>query len=909
MAEKPAKKKSSQSKSKAAAKKSSTAKKKPAANNKKSAKEEWEYQRKRFFIAIVQFLISALLLFVFFLSGENLWNSVHKLYVGLFGIFGLFIPGVLVFCAYQNIQDEPTYHFKLKTFMLSLSIFLLSTSICCFSGDNIAYDQYLTGLGTCAEYAVNNIFAPGILGGLLGIPLINLFGSVGGGLISGAAFLISLFFTLDMLLSNFVDTIRKPAQNLNEHISDKRTIRQEVRRRQQEIREEEHQKEREEYIKQQVEKKMKKKVPDDGLTKIKNTPFYTPQGQEKQGTDSSAVKPKKKKTENVPEEINYIIPPITEIPAAPPATPPALLQADTSIPVPAVKKPLPEQPKSKSAVNEPASKPAAQQEKSIEPAANSFISGNYIKPPFTLLEPQPPEDEHNISLELNQLGQSLVETLKSFGVQTSIVNICKGPSVTRFELQPASGVKISKITHLADDIAMNLAAMGVRIEAPIPGKNAVGIEVPNKTVSLVKMRELVESKEFQNSKSNLTVVLGKDITGKITLADLSKMPHLLIAGSTGSGKSVCINSMIVSLLYKASPDDVKLLLIDPKVVELGVYNGIPHLLVPVVTDPRKAAGALNWAVNEMLNRYKTFAEFNVRDIHGYNRFVDKQNLQNEVYENDEAPLNDNERTFEEDEMLAQAQSELNENDTEETEEKKEPVKLKKMPQIVIIIDELADLMMAASKEVEESICRLAQMARAAGMHLVIATQRPSVDIITGLIKANVPSRIAFAVKTVTDSRTILDMGGADKLLGKGDMLYSPIGITKPVRIQGCFVDDTEVENIIDFIKKSEVVEYDKDVIDEIERNALPENTAGGEDADGDLDPMMEEAIKCVVEAGQASTSMLQRRFRLGYARAGRLIDEMEQLGIVGPHEGAKPRKVLMTYQQWLERSVSGNNED
>ena len=524
-----------------------------------------------------------------------------------------------------------------------------------------------------------------------------------------------------------------------------------------------------------------------------------------------------------------------------------------------------------------------------------LIRDNYLVPPFSLLEPQPKENEEDVSRELKNNAEKLVDTLKSFGVQTTVTHISRGPSVTRYELQPAAGVKISKITNLSDDIAMNLAATGVRIEAPIPGKSAVGIEVPNKNVSIVKMRSLVESREFQNAKSKLTVVLGVDITGKITLADLSKMPHLLIAGATGSGKSVCVNSMLVSLLYKASPDDVKLMLIDPKVVELGIYNGIPHLLVPVVTDPRKAAGALNWAVNEMLERYKTFAEYNVRDMHSYNRLVDKQNAGL-----DDTEVEVSERTFEEDEMLAQAKA-----DIVNEEKPKEVHKLEKMCQIVIVIDELADLMMAAPNEVEESICRLAQMARAAGMHLVIATQRPSVDVITGLIKANVPSRIAFAVKSQIDSRTILDSGGAEKLLGKGDMLFSPIGTTKPVRVQGGFVDDDEVEKIVNFVKTNKVVEYDKNVIDEIEKNAvLDGKTKDNESADGDVDPMIEQAIECVVEAGQASTSLLQRRLRVGYARAGRLVDDMEKMGIVGPHQGAKPRDVLMTRQQLLDRQLA-----
>ncbi len=527
----------------------------------------------------------------------------------------------------------------------------------------------------------------------------------------------------------------------------------------------------------------------------------------------------------------------------------------------------------------------------------SLVRDNYLVPPFTLLEPPEKENEENVSYELNTSALKLVETLKSFGVQTTVTHVSRGPSVTRYELQPASGVKISKITNLADDIALNLAATGVRIEAPIPGKSAVGIEVPNKNVSIVRMRSLVESREFQSAKSKLTVVLGVDITGKITLADLSKMPHLLIAGATGSGKSVCVNSMLVSLLYKASPEDVKLMLIDPKVVELGVYNGIPHLLVPVVTDPRKAAGALNWAVNEMLERYKTFAEHNVRDMHSYNRLVDRKNA---IADDTETAADEPERTFEEDEMLAQAKADI----VNEEPKPKEVHKLEKMCQIVIVIDELADLMMAAPNEVEESICRLAQMARAAGMHLVIATQRPSVDVITGLIKANVPSRIAFAVKSQIDSRTILDSGGAEKLLGKGDMLFSPIGTTKPVRVQGGFVDDDEVEKIVNFIKTNKVVEYDKEVIDEIEKNAVLDSKAKDNDTDSDADPMIEQAIECVVEAGQASTSLLQRRLRVGYARAGRLVDDMEKMGIVGPHQGAKPRDVLMTRQQLLDRQLA-----
>lgn len=505
-------------------------------------------------------------------------------------------------------------------------------------------------------------------------------------------------------------------------------------------------------------------------------------------------------------------------------------------------------------------------ETDFQPHNENFSSGDYQFPSIELLNKSVIPKENEITNELNNNGMILVDTLKSFNVQTKIVDISRGPAVTRYELQPAAGVKISKITTLADDIALNLAASGVRIEAPIPGKAAVGIEIPNKVVSVVNMRELIASEKFRTSKSKLTVVLGRDISGNIAITDLVKMPHLLIAGSTGSGKSVCINSFIISILYNARPDEVKLLMIDPKVVELGIYNGIPHLLVPVVTDARKAAGALNWAVNEMLKRYKKFAENNVRDLESYNDLIERN-----PYITD-----------------------------------KEGEVLEKMPQVVIIIDELSDLMMAAPNEVEDYICRLAQMARAAGMHLVIATQRPSVDVITGIIKANIPSRIALAVSSQIDSRTILDMSGAEKLLGRGDMLFSPVGSPKPIRIQGCYVTDKEIENVIKFLKSSQEISYDSKIAEEIEKNAATDNSKSSESkvSDGNIDPVMSEAIKCIIEAGQASTSLLQRRLRIGYARAGRLIDEMEQMGIVGPYEGSKPRQVLINYQQFLEMNMT-----
>lgn len=485
----------------------------------------------------------------------------------------------------------------------------------------------------------------------------------------------------------------------------------------------------------------------------------------------------------------------------------------------------------------------------------------YRLPPITCLDPPKFSKGDDFTSEMKSTSQKLVETLKSFGVETNLVGVSRGPSVTRYELQPAPGVKISKITNLSDDIALNLASSGVRIEAPIPNKSAVGIEIPNKNKSMVTLREIISSPEFQNAKSKLNVALGKDITGNVTCADLAKMPHLLIAGTTGSGKSVCLNCMIVSILYNATPSQVKLLMIDPKQVEFSVYNGIPHLLVPVISNVRKAAGALAWAVTEMENRYKTFSECTVRDIFGYNKYC-------------------------------QSHPEL------------EP-----MSQIVIFIDELNDLMMISPKEVEDSICRLAQKARAAGMHLVVATQRPSVDVITGIIKANIPSRISLSVSSQVDSRTILDMIGAEKLLGNGDMLYNPVGNSKPTRIQGAYLSDTERERIVDFIKSQENCEYDDAVMEEIERQATADPKKGGYDDDDDdeSDPMLESAAEVVVELGQASTTLLQRKLRLGYARAARIMDQLETNGIVGPSEGSKPRKVLISRAQLMEMKAYKNN--
>lgn len=479
---------------------------------------------------------------------------------------------------------------------------------------------------------------------------------------------------------------------------------------------------------------------------------------------------------------------------------------------------------------------------------------NYEFPPLTLLSQGETKGLKGGKRALTDTASKLQKTLYSFGVSAKVENVSVGPAITRYELKPSEGVRVSKIANLADDIALNLAAKTIRIEAPIPGKQAVGIEVPNEESEMVHIRDILDTDEFKNHKSKLAFALGKDVSGTAVVTDIAKMPHVMIAGATGSGKSVCINTLISSIIYKAKPSEVKLIMIDPKIVELSVYNGIPHLLIPVVTDPKKAAGALAWAVQEMENRYLMFAEKGVRDLKGYNEAVEKDN------------------------------------------------NIGKLSHIVIIIDELADLMMVAKGDVEDAICRLAQKARAAGMHLVIATQRPSVDVITGLIKANIPSRIAFAVSSQVDSRTILDQVGAEKLLGKGDMLFFPTGAPKPVRIQGAFISDKEVEKVVNFVKANGgETTYRDDITEYIEKaNSTDKEIEEGALDDNETDPLLNEAIETVIETGQASTSFIQRKFKVGYARAGRIIDQMEERGIISGYQGSKPREVLMTKERWIE---------
>ncbi len=793
--------------------------------------------------AVIQFAAALLMACFILIAGNNVWLWFHNVLLGLFGNCAILWPILLLYISIVTALEKQTEHPAAKIALMVIIITLFCATVYAFSSSETVplkdYSKKLIEL-----YGNNTLHTDsGLFGGLLGIPLAVALSLLGSRIFLVLALFVAIMILTGTTLVQFFHTLTKPADAVVTNINAARARRQiELNRQNSEIDVPLGDDKMPSHPTPSSAKAPEKPKKNEKLERLKKVFFIGQKPQPETVSASTAVtesKPTDAKTEsplpeNEPEEQPASILETAAAPvqnckhekAAPVAVPPAVCKASAS----------------------------------EEPADD----GKYHTPPITMLETTRELSEQDIVSEIQTNGRRLVDTLKSFGVQTTFLGYSRGPAVTQYALQPAAGVKISKITNLSDDLSMNLATAGIRIEAPIPGKAAVGIEVPNKKTTIVRMRDLVESNSFTSSKSNLTVALGRDIAGDVAIADLAKMPHLLIAGATGSGKSVCINSMIISLLYKSTPEDVRFLMIDPKVVELGIYNGIPQLLVPVVTDPHKAAGALSWAVTEMLNRYKTFAANSVRDLTAYNALAASRDYQTE----DGQPM-------------------------------------EKMPQIVIIIDELADLMMAAPNDVEDAICRLAQMARAAGMHLVIATQRPSVDVITGIIKANIPSRIAFSVSSQVDSRTILDMGGAEKLLGHGDMLFSPVGSQKPKRIQGCFVSDSEIESIVNFIKKSQEADYSKNIAEEIEKNTVEGNSKDDRNSEmnDDTDPMMPDAIKCVVDCGQASTSLLQRRLRLGYARAGRLIDQMEQMGIIGPRDGSKPRQILITYQQWLEMNM------
>lgn len=832
----------------------------------KTAYEQHQKSRRQM-TAVVLFVVGVLLLCIELIPGSGVWQWSKTLLYGLFGIAAILLPVALIYIAIMATLDKPIGEIRHKMWQTGVLITLLCglMEICGklpFEGDSFfASIGLLFAKGSALQ-------SGGVFSALIGWPLLAMCGKIGAIII-----LVLFLFTFFMLLTgttllSFFKGVVKPVKKIGETYSQMREVQEEKSRQRFDIdvdlgldeevlphhpvsspkptveelleiekqRSKENAKRGSETRKAEETKRAQeaKTIVEMGRSLQEDTPLTV---DDVIGRSSQEIDIQTNSTDST-EEI-----PLNKV-----TLDEAFSDAGKSIGRVANT----EHSISETAVVQPMQSPS----KIYTDDTNSLVHYNY--PPASLLKPAQLTGNRDMSEELQKNAELLVNTLKSFGVQTKILDISRGPAVTRYELQPSAGVKISKITGLSDDIALNLASAGVRIEAPIPNKAAVGIEVPNRSVDIVTMREIIESAEFDTAQSKISMALGKDIAGNSVVADIGKMPHMLIAGATGSGKSVCINSIIVSLLYKSSPAEVRFLMIDPKVVELGVYNGIPHLLVPVVTDPRKAAGALAWAVTEMLNRYKLFADYNVRDLASYNVMATEKE--------DVDPL----------------------------------------PQIVIIIDELADLMMAAPNEVEDSICRLAQMARAAGMHLIIATQRPSVDIITGVIKANIPSRIAFAVSSQVDSRTILDGAGAEKLLGRGDMLFYPVGMAKPLRVQGCYLSDKEIEQVVSFVKNKEQADYDDKIMEEIEKQAVVDKSAAKEDQSGgfnESDELLEDAIECILEAGQASTSYLQRKLKVGYARAARLIDEMETKNIVGPFEGSKPRSVLISRQQWIERKM------
>lgn len=856
--------------------------------------------------AILYAAVAAVFACIIFIKGSNVWTMIRSFFFGVLG-FGIFlVPVTLFYLCVMTEKEKQVARYKLKLFLCVVIILFIGALIYAGSGAKYSDMNFFACLGNLFKDASDTsrymTFDCGIIGGLLGYPLVVLFGST-------AALFTSFVVTaaLILIVANIsIKDMTAAASRTAVHIREAGEERARVRRERREENRERKLAERGD-IDIALEGENRKSsgsfidIPlDDKKTKVKKAKSAVngidtdiADSKEENAADKDlsqdliniinrASKPMGKSADNTVSAIAEDI--SNEKSASKAEQTEVKPDAETEN---IVKKALLKSKKDNS--EEAGDEIAEQLDRAVRSDNSQKEEKKYQFPPIQLLKPKLNSDDSDAMEEMQNNAKKLIDTLTSFGVKASIVNICRGPSVTRYELQPAPGVKISKITNLSDDIALSLAANGVRIEAPIPGKAAVGIEVPNKVVSMVTMRELIDSDKFRNSKSKLTTVLGRDISGEIVVTDLAKMPHLLIAGTTGSGKSVCVNSILMSILYKATPDEVKLLLIDPKMVEFSKYKGIPHLLIPVVSDAKKAAGALAWAVNEMLQRYKIFSEYDCKDIDSYNSLIEK----NMNYMEKNPPVVNEEGE--------EVQPVLEVNGL--------PVAKEKMSRVVIAIDELADLMMAAPSEVEDSICRLAQMARAAGMHLILATQRPTVNVITGLIKANVPSRISLKVSSNTDSRTILDTGGGEKLIGRGDMLFSPVGAPKPIRVQGCYASDEEIEGVTHYIKKAYSAQYNSEIEEKIKRIAAEEIAQGKKSGDSDsssdegldIDSKMEEAIKCVIEAGQASTSLLQRRLKVGYARAGRMIDDMEQMGVVGPHQGSKPRDVLMTYNEWLER--------
>lgn len=827
------KKKTSSKKTKA--KDSSSKKKQNSKKEQELALLEKKKKERDRIIAIIIYILSFLLFFIAVIKGEGAWLAIHNFYIGLFGWFGAIIfPLISIVAPFakgakdkRKLDEEDENQYKpqrnigLDILMIVALVLLASTLI------HIIINSNGEGFGDSVVYAYK--MAPGAFnGGLFGAIFGWLFLTFGKApaiivtlLLMAADILIYLGIPNDILISKTKKVGKKTVTAVPNYIHERR------------------------------ERRMS-----DFDVFLDDYPAI------RDGMDGSVKDNQGSQTVSSNSEASddYNTDDIIR------------MFKNANNPEEPVKKEK-KQRKKKANLDELVEKandngPKKEENKNEKPADFTVSSedmnkgvGNYSLPPISILKLAKQKSSKDISNELKNNARLLVDTLSSFGVSAEITDISRGPTVTRYELKPAAGVRISKITNLSDDIALNLAATNVRIEAPIPGKAAVGIEIPNTVKNSVSMRELIDTDEFDRQKSLLSAGIGKDIAGNSVFCDIAKMPHLLIAGTTGSGKSVCMNSIIVSILYRAKPEEVKLLMIDPKKVEFSKYENIPHLLVPVVTDPRKASGALGWAVSEMLKRYQAFSDTGVRDIEGYNKFVKKHN------------------------------------------------DMEPMPKVVICIDELADLMMAAPKEVEDSICRLAQMARAAGMHLVIATQRPSVDVITGLIKANISSRIALTVSSAIDSRTILDTGGAEKLLGRGDMLYSPIGSSKPLRVQGCFISDEEVEDLCNYIKNQGESQYSEDIQKEIEEKAVQEKGASPFSDEGgageDYDPLFEKAVETVLENGRASTSFLQRKLGVGYSRGSKIMDQLEEKGIIGAQDGAKPREIKINMQQWIQIKANG----
>jgi S-DNA-T family DNA segregation ATPase FtsK/SpoIIIE len=767
--------------------------------------------------------VSVILFCLAIVSGNGVWNVLHNVYVGIFGMFAAIVLPLLtiVVTVIFSAKGDDAYGYTAKIVEAFVMVFILATFIHVVknsTGD--AFKETIINSYKSASFEFNG----GFIGAVLGWLLLTL-GKAPAVIISVVLFIVDLLLMTGLTIFQFVAGAAKPAKVTYEKVAPAIEERIERRRMNKEnIDVPLDTQPPEEEDKKPKSRKKKAASSDEEMTKVPKEII------DEINRENSNIEMLKnatgRKEEKKPKSIDEIV-------------------KDASEDKPNEKK--------------------ADKIKDFTVSKEAMESGinDYKLPSVELLSLPIKKSTADISGELKENAQRLIETLRSFNVNATITDISRGPTVTRYELKPAAGVRISKITNLADDIALNLAATHVRIEAPIPGKAAVGIEVPNTVKNTVSMRELIDTPEFYEQRSLLSAGIGKDIAGNCVYCDIAKMPHLLVAGTTGSGKSVCMNSIITSILYRAKPDEVKFLMIDPKQVEFSKYANIPHLLVPVVTDPRKAAGALGWAVSEMLQRYQKLSQVGVRDIEGYNKYVQKHE------------------------------------------------DMESMPKICIFIDEFADLMMAAPKEVEDSVCRLAQMARAVGMHLVIATQRPSVDVITGLIKANISSRIALTVSSQIDSRTILDAAGAEKLLGHGDMLYNPIGASKPLRVQGCFISDEEVEALCDFVKNQGESQYDEEIAKEIEAKAVQDKKSSPFEDDGDaeqLDVLFDKAVDIVLETGTASTSFLQRKLSVGYARGAKIIDQLEEKGIIGPANGSKGREILINRQQWLEMQAYSSNK-